>query len=518
VENIIKKNFLSNNKYTSFGIRTSNGTLVEQNIVQDNNEYGIQLNSAFSPPIPSINNIIRNNEFSNNTISLVLSDDALNNTIERNKFIRKGLHYNAMDENDNKSQSNRYLNNYWSEWTEPDSDGDYIVDIPYFIYGTNNNQDPYPLVLPFDTFPIINHGIISIQGNNEFKNQAKAEGWTGDGTKDNPFIIQNYRIKGNGTENLIYIVNTNVYFTLINLFLRNGKIGVNLGTVFNGNITHVHSTDNAEAGFRIGASQNNILSFNVASNNSEYGAIMLSGSENNTVMNNTIVNNKAPGVYSWVSNNNSIINNCISNNAYAGISLRSSNGSLIFGNTIESNPIGIDLNSGFIPPRISKNNIMDQNTISKNDIGISLTADTSNNTIMRNSFISNLKNAVDENTQEYESNTFFNNYWSNWISPDVNNDFIVDQSYSISGSANNKDPSPLVVPYGAPHIIKTTSVSITTSNSIHSDPNNLKTNTTTSNQSIVISTPGFELFSTLFLLSYINLVVIQRYRKKKNSL
>ncbi len=44
----------------------------------------------------------------------------------------------------------RWLNdiyyNYWSDWTTPDANSDKLVDIPYLIEGTANNQDQYPLV------------------------------------------------------------------------------------------------------------------------------------------------------------------------------------------------------------------------------------------------------------------------------------------------------------------------------------------------------------------------------------
>jgi hypothetical protein len=47
-------------------------------------------------------------------------------------------------------ERNHFGNNYYSNWSEPDSNIDGIVDIPYLIEGSAYNQDLYPQVNPFN--------------------------------------------------------------------------------------------------------------------------------------------------------------------------------------------------------------------------------------------------------------------------------------------------------------------------------------------------------------------------------
>ncbi|MBU4190270.1 MAG: hypothetical protein KJ886_04675, partial [Candidatus Thermoplasmatota archaeon] len=64
------------------------------------------------------------------------------------------------------------------------------------------------------------HGPISINGNNDFASQASTEGWAGDGTKNNPYIIENYDINASLATGVwpragIKIKKTDIYFIII---------------------------------------------------------------------------------------------------------------------------------------------------------------------------------------------------------------------------------------------------------------------------------------------------------------
>jgi ABC-type phosphate transport system substrate-binding protein len=52
------------------------------------------------------------------------------------------------------------------------------------------------------------HGTIRIDGDTDFATQAGIEGWSGDGSETNPYIIENYDINGTGNGTCIYIGNT----------------------------------------------------------------------------------------------------------------------------------------------------------------------------------------------------------------------------------------------------------------------------------------------------------------------
>ena len=54
----------------------------------------------------------------------------------------------------------------------------------------------------------VDHAPITINGNADFQTQANGEGWDGDGTYADPYIIYGYRIVGSSNEDLIFIVKT----------------------------------------------------------------------------------------------------------------------------------------------------------------------------------------------------------------------------------------------------------------------------------------------------------------------
>jgi parallel beta-helix repeat protein len=148
------------------------------------------------------------------------------------------------------------------------------------------------------------HAIISINGNSDFASQAIANSWNGSGTANDPYIISGYEIQGTGSENLLTIQNTDVYFTLQNLYLHHGNRGIYLKQVKHGNLTNNIANDNSRAGFSFETSNENFLSYNFATNNTPYGAIDFYLSTNNIIYNNTLINNGAPGIYLWESNEN----------------------------------------------------------------------------------------------------------------------------------------------------------------------------------------------------------------------
>ena len=60
-----------------------------------------------------------------------------------------------------------------------------------------------------------NHSPIIINGNDQFIAQAAAEGWQGDGSLLNPYIIKEFNITG--SESSIYINHTDIYFRDFNV-------------------------------------------------------------------------------------------------------------------------------------------------------------------------------------------------------------------------------------------------------------------------------------------------------------
>jgi hypothetical protein len=61
-----------------------------------------------------------------------------------------------------------------------------------------------------------------IDGNNMFAVKAISEGWSGDGSLIDPFIIENYTISAT-SEHGIEIRNTNLHFIIRNVSITNGR-------------------------------------------------------------------------------------------------------------------------------------------------------------------------------------------------------------------------------------------------------------------------------------------------------
>ncbi|MGC8913737.1 MAG: hypothetical protein ACP5LE_07445, partial [Thermoplasmata archaeon] len=53
----------------------------------------------------------------------------------------------------------------------------------------------------------IAHAPIHINGDADFANQTATEGWPGNGSQDNPYVIDGYDIDGNGGSYCIWIEN-----------------------------------------------------------------------------------------------------------------------------------------------------------------------------------------------------------------------------------------------------------------------------------------------------------------------
>jgi nitrous oxidase accessory protein NosD len=117
------KNICSNNSGSGITI-CGNQNLVKENIVTDNNGYGIIFRNHTAFENPPCNNIIYYNNLINN-------------------------YQNAYDNGSNFwYNNNSQEGNYYDDYTGQDNDADAIGDMPYSIAG-GVNQDFYPLMTPF---------------------------------------------------------------------------------------------------------------------------------------------------------------------------------------------------------------------------------------------------------------------------------------------------------------------------------------------------------------------------------
>ena len=164
-----------------------------------------------------------------------------------------------------------------------------------------------------------NHPPIYINGNEDFTPENGVTG--GNGTEENPFIIEDWVIVGNGSaSDGIFINNTDLYFVIMNCTVsnfsymydagiafnnvKNGRIedtrtyGNDYGIDINGSsyitITSCDSFDNLLSGIDFSCVSNSIIEDSVVYNNHKFSGIDLDGSfrGGNLSVNNTIRNCK----------------------------------------------------------------------------------------------------------------------------------------------------------------------------------------------------------------------------------
>ncbi|MFX1249144.1 MAG: nitrous oxide reductase family maturation protein NosD, partial [Promethearchaeota archaeon] len=183
-ENILSNNTITKNRLRGIGLGNSENNILSNNKVISNGDSGIILGGSQNNFLWG--NILTNND--HNGIRVTYSDNCyvLNNTVTKNSGNGVNLYesstcqmigntlannsnyglrlstsgnnsiqFNNFQENtvEDRGWNNSFKQNYWSDWTNPDSNGDGIVDQPYPV--DEGNFDLYPLVDPFPHEPIL---------------------------------------------------------------------------------------------------------------------------------------------------------------------------------------------------------------------------------------------------------------------------------------------------------------------------------------------------------------------------
>lgn len=164
-KNNIYWNNISNNVY-GISTRFSDNNYISKNNISKNSFYGIHLSVSYDNAIfgntvsgnfygmrikSSENNEVFSNIIVMNQKGLWLCCGSGNNLIYNNIF-KQNIEWNAHDEVLNKWDNER-VGNYWDDYTGEDDNNDGIGDIPYNIVnntGVSNNEDRYPLMIPFN--------------------------------------------------------------------------------------------------------------------------------------------------------------------------------------------------------------------------------------------------------------------------------------------------------------------------------------------------------------------------------
>lgn len=246
------------------------------------------------------------------------------------------------------------------------------------------------------------HPPIIIESNADFISYE----FPGNGTIQNPYIIENYRIGAMGRNSIgISISNTNAYFTVKNCYVYTDYIGIRLMDVSTGTAWIINNTCISRTG--------------------DGGGIGLGDTINCTILANTCIN-FMQGIHLNYAYYCLIKLNTIENNNYQGINIRYSNHNVIINNTIKMNPQhGIAL-VGNANWNVIYNNILIDNAYLENyDIDGRLTGPINSQ-------------AFDEcnNNYWYDNVNKQGNYWS---------DYLGLGNYSIDGPTGTEDIYPFEI-------------------------------------------------------------------------
>lgn len=217
---------------------------------------------------------------------------------------------------------------------------------------------------------LVNQDRIVIDGDQEFAQMASLEGWPGNGTKGNPYIIQGYSIDAQEIGSCITISNTTVHFLIRDSLLLNaGPLGDDPGcgiifqNVTNGAIENIVCQGcefagiwiNVSAGIKVfNSSCSGSISYGVLVTDSPdcfiFGCecddtvmgILLADSDNCTLERNHCYDDQGVGIMIEYSDNVVVVENDLAGSG-VNLGLFFSDHCLIGNNTIERGEIGINL-------------------------------------------------------------------------------------------------------------------------------------------------------------------------------
>jgi len=143
---------------------------------------------------------------------------------------------------------------------------------------------------------------IRIDSNREFDELADTKGWEGDGSEEQPFVLEYLEVDGEDTGYSIYIGNVTKHFIIRYSSIHSAR----------GNSLNYHR----DSGIYLFNASNGLVKNNVLTDN-RYG-IYLHDSSDNTIKENVIYRNVGPGIFLLGSESNDISKNQIKENEIEG--------------------------------------------------------------------------------------------------------------------------------------------------------------------------------------------------------
>ncbi len=239
---------------------------------------------------------------------------------------------------------------------------------PSFTAEVQSNMGSEPEVADSNSLSLVSHDYIWIDNDADFSAQATSEGWPGDGTKGNPYIIEGYMITDDFSSITIYP--TSVYFIIRGCVLTGlGHWGIRLNGVAHGIIEDCSIYGKDNDGMYISYATDVLITDCLVYSNEDNGVLIRDSSgvavedssiwscghygiwsdrsQNVTVMNNNVQLVGGDGVHvTGTVTEINILNNQISSCSLAGIHLESPSKLKLINNTIsDCTEEGIDSTS-----------------------------------------------------------------------------------------------------------------------------------------------------------------------------
>ncbi len=325
-----------------------------------------------------------------------------------------------------------------------------------------------------DIGSLIYHAPITINGNAQFAAMAESENWSGNGTSEDPYIIEGLEISGITGMYCLWIGNTDVHFVVRNCWFHHaspvGGAGVHLESLRNALVENCTSERNGGYGLEARNSQN----VTMRNNTCHYSPIGIYYSicysvlypSVSYILNNSVDNGTAYGLSIYATNYAVVSGNQVRDFSQIGIVVSAQSGGMMSNNTISRCGSGIDLAHNVNGALVADNTVMNSTLgihinlsndckVVRNRVenstgyGIYLTGTSARNRICDNEFLFN--NGLNKQGYDDVGTNFFNrsgsgNFWSDWTSPDDDSNGIVDVPYGIDGGRGVQDYYPLTTP------------------------------------------------------------------------